>query len=83
MSGRPIILRATPKRSCDVLATPQTALHDSLELLGAGRNRIIASAIGTMTNGAHVELILWANGGSITYLELEPYPEAEDDRGDA
>jgi hypothetical protein len=37
---------------------------------------IIAGAIGLMANGAQVELILWARGDIITYLELEPHAGA-------
>ena len=37
---------------------------------------IIASGVGLMTNDAQVELILWAEGDSITYLELEPFEGA-------
>src|SRR5665213_762514 len=35
-------------------------------------NDIIASGIGLMANDAPVELILWARGDTVTYLELEP-----------
>jgi hypothetical protein len=51
--------------------------HDSLDFdsVRAG-GKIIASAIGRMANGAQVELILWARGDIITYLELEPFEGA-------
>lgn len=48
--------------------------HDSLDFGSSrGGSAIIAGAIGLMTNGAQVELILWACGDIITYLELEPF----------
>lgn len=34
---------------------------------------IVASAVGRMTNDAPIELILWARGDLVTYLELEPF----------
>jgi hypothetical protein len=34
---------------------------------------IIASAVGRMTNDAPIELVLWARGDIVTYLELEPF----------
>ncbi len=34
---------------------------------------IVASAVGRMTNDAPIELILWARGDIVTYLELEPF----------
>lgn len=49
-------------------------LHDSLDFSsGRGDDKIIAGAIGLMANGAPVELILWARGDAISYLELEPF----------
>jgi len=51
--------------------------HDSLDF-GSSRagSRIIASAVGRMANDAQIELILWARGDRITYLELEPFDGA-------
>jgi len=51
--------------------------HDSLDF-GSSRagNTIVAAAIGTMANDAQVELILWARGDTVTYLELEPFAGA-------
>ena len=51
--------------------------HDFLDF-GSSRagNTIVAAAIGTMANDAQVELILWARGDTVTYLELEPFAGA-------
>jgi hypothetical protein len=48
--------------------------HDSLDFACVRANgKIIAAAIGLMTNDTPVEVILWADGDVITYLELEPF----------
>jgi len=49
--------------------------NDSLDFgrVRGENNDIIASAIGLMANDAPVELILWARGDTVTYLELEPF----------
>jgi hypothetical protein len=48
--------------------------HDSLDFGSSGAgNTIVAAAIGPMANDARVELILWARGDIVTYLELEPF----------
>lgn len=48
--------------------------HDSLDFDSAGGGHtIIAGAIGLMANDAPVELVLWARGDAITYLELDPF----------
>jgi hypothetical protein len=51
--------------------------HDSLDFGSSrGGSTIIAGAIGLMANDAQIELILWARGDIITYLELEPFDGA-------
>ena len=49
--------------------------NDSLDFgrVRGENNDIIASAIGFMANDAPIELILWARGDTVTYLELEPF----------
>ena len=51
--------------------------HDSLDFDNTrARSTIIANAVGVMPNDSRVELILWARGDIITYLELEPFDGA-------
>ena len=51
--------------------------HDSLDFDSShGDSKPIAGAIGLMANGAQVELVLWARGDTITYLELDPFAGA-------
>lgn len=54
-----------------------SAHHDSLDFMARGRYRYhgspLASAIGSMSNGKPVELIVWADRRQITGLEIEPY----------
>jgi hypothetical protein len=38
-----------------------------------GLGTIVAMAIGTMANGAPIELMVWTHGETITALELEPF----------
>ena len=48
--------------------------HDSLDFTTSNEHgTIIASAIATMANDAPIELLVWASGGTITALELEPF----------
>lgn len=50
------------------------AHHDSLDFgTTNSHGEIIAIALGTMTNDGHIELFLWADGETITALELEPF----------
>jgi hypothetical protein len=51
--------------------------HDSLDFASSrGVSTPIAGAIGLMANGEQVELVLWARGDTITYLELDPFAGA-------
>jgi len=54
--------------------------RDCLDFNAAGQFRFagtpIAMALGTMTNDAPIELIVWARGEAITGLELEPFGES-------
>jgi hypothetical protein len=45
---------------------------NSIRKFGYGGSPV-AMALGTMSNDATVELIVWAQGGTITALELEPF----------
>jgi hypothetical protein len=55
------------------------AHRDSLDFNAAGQSGFggepIAIALGTMTNDAAIELIVWARGEIITGLELEPFDD--------
>jgi hypothetical protein len=54
--------------------------RDCLDFNAAGQFRFagtpVAMALGTMTNDAPIELIVWARGETITGLELEPFGES-------
>lgn len=49
--------------------------NDALDFgtVRGAHNDIIASGIVLMANDAPIELILWACGDAVTYLELEPF----------